>query len=202
MKILMTADKQTILTFPTYTNGKAEGEGGFLYPPTMVLFLLLPDGLALNWSVLGHQVLATAYRALGRDTDAAEAVAVEFDLRRSTSSIVISVTVLGEATGRRLSYCTGDVQARDQQRIEDRNRGDLGAPPGMPTVREYPMTDVVTVKTATELAKSFYSQLHKHGEPDLALVEAVASAVAAERAAFRAFPDNAGQRATQSARVR
>ncbi len=36
----------------------AEGEGGLLYPPTMLLFLLLPDGLALNWSVLGHQVLA------------------------------------------------------------------------------------------------------------------------------------------------
>ncbi|MDP2311135.1 MAG: hypothetical protein Q8P18_34260 [Pseudomonadota bacterium] len=36
----------------------AEGEGGFLYPPTMLLFTLLPDGLALDWSVLGHQVLA------------------------------------------------------------------------------------------------------------------------------------------------
>ncbi|MES2640391.1 MAG: hypothetical protein V4850_12940 [Myxococcota bacterium] len=36
----------------------AEGEGGFLYPPTMLLFVLLPDALALNWSVLGHQVLA------------------------------------------------------------------------------------------------------------------------------------------------
>ncbi len=35
----------------------AEGEGGFLYPPTMLLFVLLPDGLALDWSVLGHQVL-------------------------------------------------------------------------------------------------------------------------------------------------
>jgi hypothetical protein len=36
----------------------AEGEGGFLYPPTMLLFALLPDGLALDWSVLGHQVFA------------------------------------------------------------------------------------------------------------------------------------------------
>ncbi|MDP2312370.1 MAG: hypothetical protein Q8P41_05655 [Pseudomonadota bacterium] len=36
----------------------AEGEGGFLYPPTMLLFTLLPDGLALDWSVLGHQVWA------------------------------------------------------------------------------------------------------------------------------------------------
>lgn len=36
----------------------AEGEGGFLYPPTMLLYLALPDGLALDWSVLGHQVLA------------------------------------------------------------------------------------------------------------------------------------------------
>lgn len=36
----------------------AEGEGGFLYPPTMLLFALLPDALALDWSVLGHQVLA------------------------------------------------------------------------------------------------------------------------------------------------
>lgn len=36
----------------------AEGEGGFLYPPTMLAYVLLPDGLALAWSVLGHQVLA------------------------------------------------------------------------------------------------------------------------------------------------
>lgn len=36
----------------------AEGEGGFFYPPTMLLFLAFPDGLALNWSVLGHQVWA------------------------------------------------------------------------------------------------------------------------------------------------
>ncbi len=36
----------------------AEGEGGFLYPPTMLLFLLLPDGLALDWSVLGHHIFA------------------------------------------------------------------------------------------------------------------------------------------------
>lgn len=36
----------------------AEGEGGLLYPPTMLLFLLLPGGLALSWSILGHQVLA------------------------------------------------------------------------------------------------------------------------------------------------
>lgn len=34
----------------------AEGQGGFLYPPTMLLFLWLPDTLALNWSVLGHMV--------------------------------------------------------------------------------------------------------------------------------------------------
>lgn len=36
----------------------AEGQGGFLYAPTMLLFLLLPDGLALNWSVLLHHVFA------------------------------------------------------------------------------------------------------------------------------------------------
>lgn len=36
----------------------AEGEGGFLYPPTMLLYMLLPGALALNWAVLGHQVLA------------------------------------------------------------------------------------------------------------------------------------------------
>lgn len=36
----------------------AEGEGGFLYPPTMLLYALLPDGLALDWAILGHQVLA------------------------------------------------------------------------------------------------------------------------------------------------
>lgn len=39
----------------------AEGEGGFFYPPTMLLFVALPDGLALNWSVIGHQ----AWAALG-----------------------------------------------------------------------------------------------------------------------------------------
>ncbi len=36
----------------------AEGEGGFLYPPTMVAYLALPDGLALSWAVLGHLVWA------------------------------------------------------------------------------------------------------------------------------------------------
>jgi hypothetical protein len=36
----------------------AEGEGGFFYPPTMLLFLALPAGLALNLSLLGHHVLA------------------------------------------------------------------------------------------------------------------------------------------------
>jgi hypothetical protein len=36
----------------------AEGEGGFLYPVTMVLFLALPGPLALNASVLVHQALA------------------------------------------------------------------------------------------------------------------------------------------------
>ncbi len=36
----------------------AEGEGGFLYAPTMLLFVVLPDALALNWSVLGHHVFA------------------------------------------------------------------------------------------------------------------------------------------------
>ena len=36
----------------------AEGEGGFLYPPTMLAFLLLPDAIAQNVSILGHQVLA------------------------------------------------------------------------------------------------------------------------------------------------
>lgn len=45
----------------------AEGEGGFLYPPTMLLFALLPDGLALNWSVLGHHVFAAmGFWALAR----------------------------------------------------------------------------------------------------------------------------------------
>ena len=48
----------------------AEGEGGFLYLPTMLLFVLAPDGLALNASVLGHHVLAAMgmwafVRALG-----------------------------------------------------------------------------------------------------------------------------------------
>lgn len=36
----------------------ADGQGGFLYFPTMALFLLLPDGLALNWAVLGHHIFA------------------------------------------------------------------------------------------------------------------------------------------------
>ncbi len=36
----------------------AEGEGGFVYPPTMLLFALLPSGLAMDWTILGHEVLA------------------------------------------------------------------------------------------------------------------------------------------------
>ncbi len=36
----------------------AEGEGGFLYPPTMLLYVLLPDALALSWAVLGHAAWA------------------------------------------------------------------------------------------------------------------------------------------------
>lgn len=45
----------------------AEGEGGFLYPPTMLLFVLLPDTLALDWSVLGHHVFAAmGFWALAR----------------------------------------------------------------------------------------------------------------------------------------
>jgi len=36
----------------------AEGETGFLYPPGMLLFALLPGPDALNWSVLAHQVWA------------------------------------------------------------------------------------------------------------------------------------------------
>lgn len=35
----------------------AEGEGGFLYPLTMLLFVLLPSGLAMDWTILGHQVI-------------------------------------------------------------------------------------------------------------------------------------------------
>ena len=34
----------------------AEGETGFLYPPTMLLFMALPAGWALNWTILLHQV--------------------------------------------------------------------------------------------------------------------------------------------------
>ena len=36
----------------------AEGEGGFFYPPTMLLFAFLRSGLAMDWSVLGHQIWA------------------------------------------------------------------------------------------------------------------------------------------------
>jgi hypothetical protein len=36
----------------------AEGEGGFLYVPTMALFCALDGRLALSWSIAGHQVLA------------------------------------------------------------------------------------------------------------------------------------------------
>ncbi len=39
----------------------ADGQGGFLYAPTMLLFMALPGGLALNWSILLHQ----AWAALG-----------------------------------------------------------------------------------------------------------------------------------------
>jgi len=51
--------------FPLWASGAAngfpllaEGQGGFLYLPTMLLFVILPDGLALDWAVLGHHVLA------------------------------------------------------------------------------------------------------------------------------------------------
>ena len=36
----------------------AEGQGGFFYLPTMLLFVVFPDGLALSWSVLGHHIFA------------------------------------------------------------------------------------------------------------------------------------------------
>ncbi len=39
----------------------AEGEGGLLYPPTMLLFAFLPGALALDWTILGHE----AWAALG-----------------------------------------------------------------------------------------------------------------------------------------
>lgn len=36
----------------------AEGEGGLLYPVTMLLFAFLPGGLAMDWTILGHEVIA------------------------------------------------------------------------------------------------------------------------------------------------
>ncbi len=51
--------------FPAWASGAgngfplfAEGQGGFLYLPTMLLFVLLPGGMALDWAVLGHHALA------------------------------------------------------------------------------------------------------------------------------------------------
>jgi hypothetical protein len=60
-------------------------EGGALYPPTMGLFQLLPSSLALNWSVLLHQVWAglgtwLLARTLGRTKLAAGLAAVAFSL--------------------------------------------------------------------------------------------------------------------------
>lgn len=57
----------------------ADGQTGVLYPPTQLLFLLLPDPLALNLSLLGHVFWAglgarALARALGR-SEAASALA-------------------------------------------------------------------------------------------------------------------------------
>jgi hypothetical protein len=59
----------------------AAGEGGFLYPPTMLLYLLLPDARALGWSLAGHAAWAGlglyAYlRAAGRTPAASRLGAV------------------------------------------------------------------------------------------------------------------------------
>jgi len=60
-------------------------EGGALYPPTMGLFVALPDGLALNWSILLHQAWAglgtwLLARSLGRSRLAALLAAVAFSM--------------------------------------------------------------------------------------------------------------------------
>ena len=61
----------------------ADGQTGAFYPLTMLLFLLLPPGLALDWAILGHVWIAgfgtfVLARALGRSTEAALFAAIAF----------------------------------------------------------------------------------------------------------------------------
>jgi hypothetical protein len=61
----------------------ADGQTGAFYPLTMLLFLLLPPGLALDWAILGHVWIAgfgtfLLARALGRSAEAALLAAIAF----------------------------------------------------------------------------------------------------------------------------
>ncbi|MBN1337362.1 MAG: YfhO family protein [Deltaproteobacteria bacterium] len=61
----------------------ADGQAGLLYPPTMLLFVLLPDSLALSWTILLHTAWAGVgtfllARSLGRSEAAALLAAVAF----------------------------------------------------------------------------------------------------------------------------
>lgn len=79
----------------------AEGEGGFLYLPTMLLFVLLPNGLALNWSVLGHHVLAAmGMWAFARAIGLRQAAPVLVGLAWGFSGFLVSHTLyLGMQNG-------------------------------------------------------------------------------------------------------
>jgi hypothetical protein len=61
----------------------ADGQTGAFYPLTMLLFLVLPPALALNWSILAHVWIAAfgtflLARALGRSWEAALFAAIAF----------------------------------------------------------------------------------------------------------------------------
>lgn len=74
------ADGALPLWAPEVGNGfplMADGQTGVFYPPTQLLFLLLPDPLALNLSLLGHIVLAgLGARALARAVGRSELASV------------------------------------------------------------------------------------------------------------------------------
>jgi hypothetical protein len=61
----------------------ADGQTGAFYPPTMLLFLVLPPGVALGWALLAHVWIAGVgtfllARALGRSREAALLAAIAF----------------------------------------------------------------------------------------------------------------------------
>lgn len=63
----------------------ADGQAGVLYPPNILLYLLLPEPLAYNWSVVAHHGLAAfggvfLARVLGRSVPAAAVAGAAYGL--------------------------------------------------------------------------------------------------------------------------